>query len=595
MAAGYKQNLSKSKRNIIDVPKIIPRAFDYVYDSYVNTPKMILVIENKLIKNDLLNSLSTKNDGVHFNIDYEQTDPRLPNNIFNYFNAVHTELITFNDMMVNAEIDSEKVNSFGERKSPYKNGYYTNNYNFAYHYFIDKKGNIYEGRPHNIRAYNLDIFKYDEEEFNKPENKQYDQNTGMRILPLLDQGDFLFNDCLVILTEEQTDSMDTTNETYTALKSLLTYLIQYYNYNKFYTYSELKMIPHFIVDDPKEDIFTYNNPGMFFRVNELHSAVEHSKLESSRISKDGIIEIVTYGERDYGIKYNKSNPIKGNDILMLQKMLYKLDILKRYSNITGIYDKTTELAVAAFQKKYYVTPEYDYGVADKNTLETLRDKIYKEKISNSTIIDDNYNPFRVLEYIPDNMMTGYDVMILQSRLKRCIYPILEVNGIFDEYTKDAVSMFQAKYASYVDKNMVDGKVGPETWKSILECTDTVFVETNSEDNDPVVGSITPTHCRVSRSNIIYLQKAINKMLEDYKTKIDITGGYDEDTQRYIKLINENPRNREIIGIDRYPETKLLGFWESDYNLKTCYPAEYIWLIKHYLLNEKIELDLVQQD
>lgn len=592
MAAGYKQNLSKSKRNIIDVPKIIPRAFDYVYESYINTPRMILVIENKLLRNDLFNSLSTRNDGVNFNIDYNQTDPRLPNNIFNYINAIHTDVISFNDTMRKAEAELPNTNELEKRNIPYKNGYYTNNYNFAYHYFIDKKGNIYEGRPHNIRAYNLDIYKYDEEEFNKPENKQYDQTTGKRLLPLLDQGDFLFNDCLVILTEEQTDSIDTTNATYTALKSLLTYLLQYYNYNKFYAYSELKMIPHFIVDDPKEDIFTYNNPGLFFRINELHSAVEHTKLEAGRINKDGTIKIVTYGERNDGIKYNRANPTRGNDILMIQQMLYKLNILKRYSNITGTYDKATEIAIEVFQKKYYVTPQYGYGIADNHTLDVLRDTIYKEKIANGTIIDDNYNPFRVLEYISNNMMTGYDVMILQSRLKKCIYPILEVNGVFDEYTKDAVSMFQSKYASYIDGKMIDGKVGPATWKAILECKDRIYIETNSDDEDLIPGSITPTHCNVSRSNIIYLQKAINKMLEPYKTKIELTGGYDEDTQRYIKLINENSRNREIIGLDKYNVP--LGFWEKDYNLKTCYPAEYVWLIKHYLLNEKIDLDLVRQ-
>lgn len=587
------KNLNKSTRNIIDVPNIIPRSFDYSYETYNNTPKMILVIENKLIRNEILNNLSTNSDKLSFKIDYEEKNPSVASNIFNYINSVHSEMIRFNDLLKNTEIlNNEKINSYSIGKKSYKNDYTTNNYNFAYHYFIDKKGNIYEGRPHNIRAYNLDIYNYDKTEFEKQENKQYDKTTGKRILPLLDQGDFLFNDCLVILTEEQTDDMDTTNATYTALKSLITYLKQYYGYSKFYSYSELKMIPFYKNIDPKEDISCYNNPGLFFRINELHSAIDHKPLSLVRNSKNRAFMIFSYGERE--LKYNKPTSMCGNDILMLQKMLYKLELLK-YSDITGYFELSTKLAVSKFQKKYYIKPEIDYGIADKNTLNELRNKLYNEKIKNTKTIDDNYNPYRVLEYIEGNNMTGYDVIILQKRLKKIIYPILEVNGIYDKYTKDAVSMFQSKYGIFTDNKMIDGKVGPLTWNSILACKDIMFSENSLNSSDIIIpGSLTPTHHSISKSNMIYIQRAINKMLEPYKHSIELTGIYDSTTQKYIKMINQNEFNRKTIGLDKYTDKngKLLD-WNNEIILKTCYPAEIVWLIKHYLLNEKIELELVK--
>lgn len=587
-------NLSYSKRDIVDNPHIIKRSFEYNYETFYNTPRMILVIENKLVKNDILNSLSTNGDNLSFKIDYNELNPSLPNNIFNYMNMIHSQMIKFNDSIRTnpTDVSTEETNGFIAKKnnSQYK---FTNNYNFAYHYFIDKKGNIYEGRPHSIRAYNLDIYKYNPVDIDNPENKQYDSYTGQRILPLLDPSNSLFNDSLIILTEEQTNDIDTSNATYTALKSLINYLKKEYGYKEFYGYSELKQIPFNNVADPKEDLTVYNNPGLFFKINELHSAIDNKPLYIARRSKDELITIFTYGERD--LKYLSPTPMEGNDVLMLQKMLYKLKLLPRYADITSTYNLATKQAVSKFQKKYYITPTYNYGVADINTLNEIRNRIYKEKRNNEKLIDDNYNPFRVLEYNPTDMMTGYDVMVLQNRLKRIIYPILNVTGIFDAYTKDAVSMFQAKYSSYIDNDMNDGKVGPNTWKEILDCKDILYVDT--DDPDVIIeGSITPTHTTVSKTNMIYLQRALNEMLKAYGIEIPLTGGYDELTQKYIKIINKNEYNRKTIGLDKYTDKDGNPIdWTNDYNLKTCYPAEYIWLIKHYLLHEKITLELVNEN
>lgn len=556
-----RQQLTNSTRNIIDRPNIIPSKINYSYESFINTPKMILVIENKQISKNLLNALALQDNSVISTIDYNEKDPNKTNNIFNYFNHYHSNLIKESDSVMHGK---------------YENSFYTNNYNFAYHYFIDKKGNIYEGRPHNLRAYNLDIFT-------EPANKE---NT--EYMPLLNQGNLIFNDCLVILTEEATDSIDTTNAVYSSLKSLLIYLRQQYNYKKFYCYSELKGFKFVNVEKEEDDKTRYNNPGIFFKINELHSAVENKSLVTWKEESKTNIKIFTYGGRV--LKYNIASKMSGNDVIMLQKMLYKLELLPKYKNITGIYDITTQQAISSLQKKYYITPELGYGIADKNTLKTIRDKIYLQKLNNIKIIDDNYSPFRILEYNENNPMMGEDVLILQTKLRRIIYPSLKINGIYDEYTLDAVKMFQSKYSGYVDGEMLDGKIGPETWNLILNCNDYIFV---LESDSDIEGSITPTKCTVGKTNMVYLQKAINEMLIPYGTSIELTGGYDEATQKYIKLINENENNRKIIGLDMYRDKlgKPLD-WTNDFVLRTCYPAEFIYLLKHYLLKETIELQII---
>jgi len=567
-----RQVLSNSTRKSIIGPKIISRSIDYEYEpSNKNDPKFIMIIENKM--------------NFNYKVDYEDTNPNSIYNVFNAFNYYHS--LKIKDIVDNSKNVSDIK---------------TNNFNFAYHYFIDKKGNIYEGRPFELKAFNLDLYEYNVDWFNDPANKSYDTividgvEEQKRHLPLLNQNDLLFNDCIIIECEEATHSIDTTNATYSALKSLIVYLKQTYSFKKFYGYNELMQIPFIQTDTSVEDIYYYNNPGLFFKINELHSSIDNTSIKGARLNTDNDIIIYSYGKRK--LQYYNINPMSGNDVIMLQKMLYKLKLIKKYSYITGIYDKFTEEAVKAFQTKYYIKPESKYGIADINTLNTLRSLIYNEKMDNSKLIDDKYKPNRVLEYNEINPMTGFDIQLIQNKLKQIIYPILEPNGIFDGYTKDAVSMFQSKYAIFTDSNMIDGKIGPATWRAILECKDVLYINDGSDYDDMyVLYSITPTHCAVSKTNMIYLQKALNAMLKKYKVEIPLTGGYDELTQKYIRIINENENNRKIIGLDKYinrTNNEPLD-WNDDYTLKTCYPAEFIWLIKHYLLNEEIELELVRQN
>lgn len=541
------QNLNYSKRAIINNPNIIKSRIDYAFENYLNTPKLVLVIENKTILKEELNTLSIDL------IDYNDLNPLSTRNIFNFFNRRHGELI----------------------KTIEHSEFSVNNHNFAYHYFIDKKGNIYEGRPHNIKAYNLDIFDYDP-------NENYKNHE----LPRLSNSNSIFEDCLIILTEENTDTIDTTNATYSALTSLLIYLNQYHNYKKFYGYSELKNIPFKCVKYNYEDLTRFNNPGVFFRINELHSSVEKNKIIKSKTEFN--ITTYTYGERV--LTYMAPNYMNGNDVIMLQKMLYKLELLNKYEYITGVYDKNTSDAVKSLQEKYYIKPEIAYGVADKNTLKTLRNQIYKKKMDNIKTIDDEYNPTRILEYIEGNNMMGYDVTILQKKLKQVSMP-LNVTGIFDEKTKEAVRFFQIQNEVLSNSYITDGKVGPATWKEIFNTKENIFV---LESDSPIEGAITPTTSTISKKYILKLQKAINKILSQYGMDLPLTGGYDEETQKYISLINKNEYNRKVIGLDAYDDVEGID-WNDDKCLKTCYPIEYIYLIKHYLLKEDYNIELITVD
>lgn len=559
------QELSKSSKNMIYQPKIISRDIHYNFEPYTNSPKIALIIENKSISKESLNQLTnttvSSNRELFQSIDYNDLNPSSPKNIFNFFSQFHKSKINY----INSNV-----------KGVYKNSYTNNNFNFAYHYFIDKMGNIYEGRPHSIRAFNLDIYQTIPDD----ERSEYTCTN----LPLLNQGDLLFNDCLIILTEEDTSEIDTTNSTYASLKSLLVYLKQKFDFKKFYTYSELKQNKFMISEGSVYDITKLNNPGLFFKTNELHSFVENIQLPEYRLDNN----ILTYSYGMRVLRYTKPKAMKGNDVELLQKMLYKLNIISKYKQISSEYDLITKNAVEKFQKLYYITPEYEYGTADKNTLNTLRNEIYKNKMNNIQIIDLNYKPYRILEYIEDNQMCGDDVLIIQTKLKTIINPLLTINGIYDLETQDTVKMYQTIY-----NFATDGKVGPILWEHIIS-NQSKSIVLNSDSVIPY--TITPSKNTISSNRMKELQMALNEVLKPFGRGINVTGIYDVETQNVIKIINSIENNRKILNLDKL--TKPNGDpldWTDEFTLKSCYPYEYLYLIKHYLLNMPMQLNIIKDN
>jgi mannosyl-glycoprotein endo-beta-N-acetylglucosaminidase len=62
---------------------------------------------------------------------------------------------------------------------------------------------------------------------------------------------------------------------------------------------------------------------------------------------------------------------------------------------------------------------------------------------------------------------GEEVIYLQRLLNDIDYACLEVDGIFGEKTEAAVKKFQADHPPLV----VDGIVGPQSWKVLMTFTD----------------------------------------------------------------------------------------------------------------------------
>lgn len=529
-----------NKVKIFDRPTIIKSNITYYYEPVVCNPKVILIIENKIIDTKNINKNSLLQD---FEIDYDNTNVSSANNIMNYMNKMH-----------NIYIEKYKKDHLEELSSK---GFVSSNSNFAYHYFIDKKGHIYEGRPLNIRSFNLDIKEVDGE--------------------ILSPSKKLFEDYLIILTEENTNQNDTTEETYTALKSLLHYLMNEYDFKSFYGYSELVRFDKNISNSPEEDIINYNNPGLFFKINELHSAVDFVSLNDYTVSPFNITTY-TYGKRV--LKYIKPIYMNGNDVLILQKILYNIGLIQDYRNVNGQYNLITKNAVATFQKNNYINPEFEYGTADSNTLYKLREIIYKLNSNYSNIINDNKNYYRILEYNETNPMVGIDVEIVQKLLHEKIDYTLEITGIFDLKTDSAVRYFQAlQYGGKQD--MVDGKVGPITLQDLKNSKMKIFTENE--------GKLIPNKIGLSNDTVKLLQQALNVFLKKRNIVIPVDGLYNSLTINYIQKINEKKINRQIMDIDKYAINENGdyddSFWKDPFNLKICYPEEYNWIIYHYLIND----------
>ena len=533
--------------NLFNKPTIIPRQIEYKYEPnyYLNDssnvkqnttlrndlPKLILILENKSV--DVHNEDPIKTNYAGYEIDYSNTDVNSGKNIFNYMNREHANLIR-----------SIKNDNFS---------FLSDNENFAYHFFIDKMGNIYEGRPLDLRPYNLDI---------KDINGNIIQDYN------------LLKDYLVILTEEDTSNKDTTERTYASLRSLILYLMDEYGFKEFYGYSELNKFELTVVDKEEDDILKYNNPGIFFKINELHSNIDGSPKTSMRKTTSGY-EIYTYGQRVF--KYLRDH-MSGNDITMLQIMLYTLGYFTDYKNICGAYNLATKNAVEEFQRNDNIIPVFEYGVADIPTLNRIRNIIYKAKMNKQIIFDENNCMYRTLEYIEGNNMVGYDVKFVQQLLKEKVLYSLEITGIYDEYTMNTVKFFQKIFYGTKNDKIADGKVGPNTLQMLKNCNYKI----------PEDGIFIPKSSSIKNENIVLLQRALNNFLSKFGIEIKVNGFYNESTAECIKRINNIKDNREIMGINYYAfdeeGNEDESYWTEE-NLRKCYPEEYEWLLSHYILKD----------
>lgn len=474
-----------------------------------NNPKMILIIENKRISEESI---------IEAEIDYDNHDTTSVNNIARFFNIKHQEMI----------LDYCKENL----------GKFTSNFNFAYHYLIDKKGNIYKGRDHNVRPFNLDIYDMNN-------NGEYE---------VKDPFSSIFSNFIIILLEDNSDKMNIVNESYDSLVTLIRYLRYKTKIKEYYSYSEMNRFDLEITNDENKSNLKYNNPGIFFKINEIRSSVDTYLIEKLNISPFNI-ETYTYGGRV--LKYVRPITMKGNDVIQLQILLYRLNLLNDFKLVSGEYNYITSQAIKEFQKLNYITPKYDYGIADINTQKILMNKVYKKKIENFKSMTDDNSLFRILEYREDNIMTGDDVCMVQSLLKEKVSCLQEISSYYDKNTENNIKIFQ-NYMGITE----DGK-----------CNHYIYNLLKNSKLQAIDENIKPFS--ISGYNIVILQKALNYIGANLK----INGQYDLPTQTVIAQINSNKKNLELMGIG----DKELN---TDLDLKICYKEEYDYLIKNYFFKNK---------
>ena len=157
--------------------------------------------------------------------------------------------------------------------------------------------------------------------------------------------------------------------------------------------------------------------------------------------------------------------MKKDSVYELQKMLRKIfgsKGMKITLNPDGIYGSETEKAVRIFQKRHGISPT---GTADNETWNAIAEE-YKKTIEECSSGDG------IVPFYPGCCMTPGEksdmIYILQVILSALgiIYddfPEIEINGVFDAPTEQAVKNFQQ-----INRLSPTGVVDVKTWNALAK-------------------------------------------------------------------------------------------------------------------------------
>ena len=152
-------------------------------------------------------------------------------------------------------------------------------------------------------------------------------------------------------------------------------------------------------------------------------------------------------------------------ILELQQYLYAISMFRQeIPQIlpSGVYDKETVEAVRAFQKEFGLPQT---GEADPDTWDMIVE-VYLDYLDSAPAA---YHIFPSREYVSHDGDSGQLVYIIQAMLRDIgrqydNMPKLNVCGIFNEATTEAIKLFQKKAG--LDEN---GCVDCHTWNMLVHC------------------------------------------------------------------------------------------------------------------------------
>jgi len=127
------------------------------------------------------------------------------------------------------------------------------------------------------------------------------------------------------------------------------------------------------------------------------------------------------------------------EVRNLQQMLHNLGYY--YVRDTGIFDRETEAAVLQFQRTQKLSVDGEVG---RQTRAALREACLSHWGVSRPISPENLPGDTQYRYPSNPPRVGFDVRILQTRLREAGFYGGSITGVFDERTRDAVRKFQAE-------------------------------------------------------------------------------------------------------------------------------------------------------
>lgn len=377
---------------------------------------------------------------------------------------------------------------------------------YGYHYFIDKSGDVFSGRPERALSCNADVLMETQKTnmislnispFSNGNDVTFESNTPSNVISA---GKIFI--CIEGLTSQSPIppvQLDSINNLCKDIYS------RYRNLNTIYSFNEL--VP------------SIKNPGVYMDMNSIRSEVQSTSIPTYTPNPGGTISY-SFGKRI--LYYDPEIPIYGNDVSLLQKYLGLVGY--QCESSTGTYDLITYTKVTEFQKFFKLPIDGIFDTDDFYLINELIKALYK-KVDESVY-------HRNLEYSKTIPVSGPDVLRLQKQLNDLELPCV-MSSIFDISTMEAVKLFQR------NQNLtVDGRVGPITWKLIMSSIIIVFERVlyyTGDNNNLLKGT-----------DVDYVQKKIKDHMRMFGlSNISMSGSYDQLTSNNISII----QSRNMLAIN----------------------------------------------
>ncbi len=175
------------------------------------------------------------------------------------------------------------------------------------------------------------------------------------------------------------------------------------------------------------------------------------KIRASKIAVITLTALLAAGLSAMNASADSIYGSHGTEVVSIQQRLIKLGYYD--GNVDGSYGPATKNAVIAFQNDNGLYPD---GCAGSNTLAALGidgNSAVPETEPEASAKNNTANISSPLFY----GSRGSEVVILQQKLKELGYFIGMIDGVFGDYTKSAVKLFQL-----INGLDVDGMAGPAT-------------------------------------------------------------------------------------------------------------------------------------